>query len=92
MAVEVNIVYDHNRGLDEAKRRVTVAYAAIAKKYHIHGTWRDATTYAIAKPVEGTFTVSQTQVRVSLRLGILMSSLKDQIEKGIKAELTAALA
>lgn len=92
MAVEVNIVYDHNRGLDEAKRRVTVAYAAIAKKYGIHGTWQNATTYAIAAPVKGTFTVSQTQVRVNLQLGLLMGSLKDQIEKGIKAELAAALA
>ena len=36
--------------------------------------------------------MSQTQVRVNLQLGLLMGSLKDQIEKGIKAELTSALA
>lgn len=92
MAVEINITHQHARGIDEAKRRITTALASIAKSYSIHGTWVSPTTYNVATPIKGTFTITPTQVIVNLQLGMLTASMKPQIEAGIRAELTAALA
>ena len=92
MAVEINITHQHARGIDEAKRRITTALASIAKKYSIHGTWISPTTYDVAMPIKGTFTIEPTAVRVNLKLGMFTASSKDKIEAGIKAELTSALA
>ena len=92
MAAEINIVQEHARGIDEAKRRIVAALAVLARTHRVQGLWANATTYTVTSPVKGSFTIEPTRVRVHLQLGVLTVSLKPQIEAGIKAELTAALA
>jgi putative polyhydroxyalkanoate system protein len=87
---DIDITHNHSLGKDTAKQKASEVLARVKSKTGLDGTW-SGDVFNISKPVTGTFTVTDTAVRVQINLSFLMRAMKGTIEDQIKGELRTAL-
>lgn len=87
---DIQLTHPHALGKQVAQQKAAEALARIKTNIGLDGTWKDD-VFTAAKPVKGTLSVTDTEVRVQIDLGFAMRLLKPKIEKELKRELRAAL-
>jgi putative polyhydroxyalkanoate system protein len=87
---DIDISKNHTLGKAVAKEKATEVINKIRGEIGLDGTW-NADIFTISKPVKGSFTVTDTAVRVQIELGFAMRMIKGKIEERIRGELTRAL-
>ncbi len=87
---DIDITQNHTLGKATAKQKATEVLTRVKGKTGLDGTW-SGDVFTISKPVKGTFTVTDTTVRVQIELGFAMRLMKGKIEEEIRGELRTAL-
>ena len=87
---DIDISQNHTLGKDTARQKATEVIGRIKSEIGLDGTW-SGDVFNISKPVTGTFTVTDTAVRVQINLSFLMRAMKGTIGDQIKGELRTAL-
>jgi len=85
----IDITRAHTLGKEEARKRANQVLDKL-KSDGIQGTW-NGDVFNITKPATGTFTVTDTNVRVAVDLPLLLRPLKGKIEERINGELARSL-
>lgn len=88
----ISITRPHSLGLDAARSAVEQVGQDLAAEYGISHAWRGNTLDVKRSGMEGQLRVSDTDVRIELKLGFLLSALKGSIEKAVHTELDKRLA
>ncbi len=86
----IDITRNHKLSRADVRTKVEEVLARIKGETGLVGTW-SGDVFKITKPADGSFTVSDTSVRVVLDLPFLLRPLKGKIEERINGELTRAL-
>ncbi len=86
----IDITRNHKLSRADVRTKVEEVLARIKGETGLVGTW-SGDVFKITKPADGSFTVSDTAVRVVLDLPFLLRPLKGKIEERINGELTRAL-
>lgn len=87
---DIQLTHPHALGKHVAQQKAAQALAKVKAQTGLDGTWKDD-VFTAAKPVKGTLSVTDTEVRVQIDLGFALRLLKTTIEKELKRELRAAL-
>ncbi len=87
---DIDISQNHKLGKDTAKTKATEVINRIKGEIGLDGAWA-GDVFTISKPVKGTFTVTDTVVRVQIELGFAMRMIKGKIEERIRGELSKSL-
>lgn len=87
---DIDITHNHTLGKEVAKEKATQVLGKLKGEYGIDGAWA-GDVFNIAKPVKGTFAVTDTNVRVQLELGFAMRIMKGKIEERVRGELQRSL-
>ncbi len=87
---DIDISQNHKLGKDTAKTKATEVINRIKGEIGLDGAWA-GDVFNISKPVKGTFTVTDTVVRVQIELSFPMRMLKGKIEERIRGELSKSL-
>lgn len=87
---DIDISQNHTLGKDTAKTKASEVIGRIKGEIGLDGTW-SGDVFTISKPVKGTFTVTDTTVRVQIELGFAMRMIKGKIEERIRGELSKSL-
>jgi len=80
----------HTLGKEEARKRSIQILERLKDKYGIQGAW-NGDKFAISAPAKGTFTVTDTNVRLEIDLPFMMRPLKGTIEAKITQEFDRSL-
>jgi putative polyhydroxyalkanoate system protein len=86
----IDVTRNHTLGKDEAKKRANQVLDRLKDGYGIKGTWA-GDKFDITAPAKGTFTVSESSVRVEIDLPLMMRPLKGKIEEKVHQELDRSL-
>jgi putative polyhydroxyalkanoate system protein len=87
----IDINRSHKLGKEEAKKRATQVLDRLKDGYGIKGAW-NGDKFDITAPAKGTFSVSDSNVRLEIDLPFMMKPLKGKIEQKVNEELDRALA
>ncbi len=87
---DIDISQSHSLGKDTAKQKASEVIGRIKGEIGLDGSW-GGDVFTISKPVKGTFTVTDTAVRVQIELGFAMRMIKGKIEERIRGELKKSL-
>lgn len=87
---DIDISHNHSLGKDTAKTKAGEVIEKIRGEFGVQGNW-DGDVFKITKPTTGTFTVTDTTVRVQVELGFALRMIKGKIEDRIKSELKRSL-
>lgn len=83
----IDIRRRHGRSLKQAKQAVERTAAAIGQKFEIESRWIGDTLNFHRHGVNGSISVTATEVHVSAELGFLLGLLKPAIEREIEQQL-----
>lgn len=86
----IDITKNHTLGKAGVKTKVDEVLARIGGSLGLQGSW-NGDTYNITKPATGTFSITDTSVRVQIELSFIQRALKGTIEDRINSELKKAL-
>lgn len=86
----IDITRNHTLGKAAVKVKVQEVLDRIKGELGLQGAW-DGDVYKITKPTEGSFTITDTTVRVQVELSFMLRPLKSKIEDRINSELSKSL-
>jgi len=84
---KIDIRRKHGKSLKAAKTAVDKTAAAVGEKFGIRSEWDGDTLNFHRAGGSGQIHVTETEVRVTAELGLLMSTLKPMIETEIRRQL-----
>lgn len=88
---KISITRPHALGLDAARQAVEKVGQDLAATYGIKQAWQGNALKVARSGLDGQLLVSDNDVRIDLKLGLLLSVMKETIEKAIHAELDKRL-
>ena len=78
----------HTLGRKEAHAAADELAADLAQKFDIHYAWDGDHIHFERSGVDGTITVSDSEIRIKARLGLILMFLKPRVEDEIVSYLT----
>jgi putative polyhydroxyalkanoate system protein len=78
---------DHPLTLDQAREAAETIAAQLADRYAISHHWQDDSLHFERSGVSGQIDLEPGAIRINVRLGFLLASLKYQLEQHIHREL-----
>ncbi|MCF7992306.1 MAG: polyhydroxyalkanoic acid system family protein [Thiohalocapsa sp.] len=88
----IRVSRDHNLGLDAARTEIERIAKRVEDDFGAQCSW-DGDSLHFSRPgVSGHITVTADALDLTIRLGLLMSAMKGQIEQKIVAKIDDALA
>ncbi len=78
---------DHPLTLDEARQAAETLAVQLAERYDLSHHWQDDTLYFERSGVGGQIELEPGKLRISVRLGFLLATLKYKLEQEIHAYL-----
>jgi len=87
---QLTIKHPHNLSLNELKPQVDELAKSLREKYGASTRWQGDNVITVkAKGVDGTLTLEEKHLQVNIKLGMMTSFLKPQIEAEIRTYLAA---
>ena len=77
----------HGKSLEEARKTAEQIADELKSKYNLDGTWQGNTLKFAGSGVKGQLEVDDTEVRVSISLGMLLKAFKGKIQGEIDKNL-----
>ncbi len=88
----VKVSHAHSLDNDELKTRVSEIADELGQHFKLESHWQDDSTIKFKRAgVSGTLTLSETQVDVNMKLGVMLGALKGPITKELKAQMEKRL-
>ncbi|HET7125837.1 MAG TPA: polyhydroxyalkanoic acid system family protein [Lysobacter sp.] len=84
---DIDIRHKHSLPLPKARKAVEEIAKKLAAKFDMDYGWEGDNLYFNRSGVEGHIHLTDTQVRVTARLGFLLSALKGTVEQEIRRVL-----
>ena len=81
----------HTLGREAARAKAQHIAERLAEKYNVHYEWRGDRLNVRRTGATGSIEVEDTQVRIELKLGLLLSGLSGTIEREIEQALDQRL-
>ncbi|MDP6967613.1 MAG: polyhydroxyalkanoic acid system family protein [Gammaproteobacteria bacterium] len=83
----VSILYPHQRSMEEARSAADNFAGKLQNKLGVNCTWQGDTMQLERQGVNGALTLAPGEVCVELKLGMMLSPMKGQIESEIQRQL-----
>lgn len=87
----IDIQRQHTLGHAQAQRQVDDIAAGLASKFGLQTEWRGDVLAFSRSGVDGQIAVGDSDIRVTAKLGMMLSMLKGTIEQEIERELDQRL-
>ncbi|MDP6191234.1 MAG: polyhydroxyalkanoic acid system family protein [Gammaproteobacteria bacterium] len=84
---KLSIVYPHQRSMAEARTAADNFAGKLQHKLGVNWAWQDDTMTLERQGVNGALTLAEGQVSIELKLGMMLTPMKGQIEAEIQRQL-----
>ena len=88
---QIHINREHPFGIEEARERVEVLRAKLKSKLGVQSKWQDDELLFKGSGATGKITVTDKDIDVIVKLGLLLSALAPSIEESISKGLDDAI-
>ena len=88
---EINVVRKHRLTIAQAKKIAQKTADDLASEYDLASEWQGDTLRFSRSGVHGAMAVSAREIRLDVRLGLLLSAFKGRIERHIEHRLDELL-
>jgi putative polyhydroxyalkanoate system protein len=91
MSGDIALEQAHSLGRAEARKRLAEVEAKLKERFGVSLQWNGDLAQVTGKGVSGSIAISDTQLVVNLKLGLMMRPLAGQIRAAIQRQIDKAL-
>ncbi|MFT6552322.1 MAG: putative polyhydroxyalkanoate system protein [Zhongshania marina] len=83
----------HNKSPEELRELIKLMATKLEERYQLNARWLNNDAVEVARPgINGRITLGENEVRVEIKLGLMMSAFKSTIESEISRSMAEKLA
>lgn len=87
----IKLSHTHNLPHDEARQRIAELFDAYRSRFGINSRWEGDKLLLNGSGFEGEARLNGPRVDIEVKLGLMASAFKGQVESGLKSELDKRL-
>jgi len=89
----INISRNHSKSLSEIKNLIDDLASDVKKEYGVDMSWQDERSLSISGTgiKSGSVNISDSNIEINIKLGMLASAFKGKIEDGLNSKLDELL-
>jgi len=88
---DIDVRRAHNLGLPAAKAAAERMAADLGRKFGLHGGWKGNVLHFERPGLTGALTITDKELHLTVRLGMLLKAMRASIERAVTAELDAVV-
>ncbi len=91
MAKEIEFEQAHDLGLEGARERVAALEKKLSERFGVQLSWQGDVATVNGTGVSGTLALSPTNLKINLKLGLMVRPMASQIQAAMQRQVDKAL-